>query len=226
MKIKVYSKLSLGAATLKKLLPRAEISGPIQRGDLAQDLFHYNVVLIIDGKFHHNLAVSCDEIRDALACGLKIYGSSSMGALRASELSDFGMIGYGKIYEHIKATPYFRDDILGQVFVERNESVEAVIAPFIDYYFNLRCLAAAKKINKYELETLTEAALALYYAERDWTKLQDKIKQMKKNPDRLLKIADQAQHKMGSQKNRDAIGLCKKVVCDLRLTAQANSTLC
>ena len=35
---------------------------------------------------------------EALKDKVKIYGASSMGALRASELDRYGMIGIGKIY--------------------------------------------------------------------------------------------------------------------------------
>ncbi len=38
--------------------------------------------------------------------GVKVYGSSSMGALRASELDEFGMVGVGRIYECYRSGPH------------------------------------------------------------------------------------------------------------------------
>ncbi|UUZ56476.1 TfuA domain-containing protein [Massilia sp. H-1] len=38
------------------------------------------------------------EILHALALGIRVYGGSSMGALRAAELHPFGMRGVGRIF--------------------------------------------------------------------------------------------------------------------------------
>jgi hypothetical protein len=44
-------------------------------------------------------AVGHREIISALKAGVCVVGGSSMGALRASELDSYGMIGVGRIYE-------------------------------------------------------------------------------------------------------------------------------
>lgn len=139
--IKVYTRLTLDAQTVTTYLPKAVVSGPVKRDDILRDLENnINVIAIIDGQFHQSLAVSMSEIMDALRCGVAVFGSSSMGALRASELYPHGMVGYGKVYEHIKNTPYFRDDYLGQVFSEEQEKTAAASKPYIDFYFRLFCV--------------------------------------------------------------------------------------
>ena len=96
---RIYAGLSLDAANARMILPEASFSRPIARGELLQAVDEgVQVVVLIDGKFDQNLAVSPDEIRDALSCGVRLYGSSSMGALRASELHSYGMIGHGLIF--------------------------------------------------------------------------------------------------------------------------------
>ncbi len=61
---------------------------------------------IIDGFFTGAPSVWHKEILWALSQGIHVFGSASMGALRAAELHSFGMRGVGRIFEA------FRDGIL------------------------------------------------------------------------------------------------------------------
>ncbi len=54
---------------------------------------------IIDGYFEGALSVWHKEILWAMAEGIHVFGSASMGALRAAELHAFGMRGVGPIFE-------------------------------------------------------------------------------------------------------------------------------
>ena len=80
---------------------------PIQQGDLARLLLRKpRYVGIIDGYFEVTPTVWHKEILWAMTQGIHVYGSASIGALRAAELDTFGMRGIGRIYEA------FRDGIL------------------------------------------------------------------------------------------------------------------
>ncbi|MFN8074468.1 MAG: TfuA-like protein [Kineosporiaceae bacterium] len=90
---------SLDARELRAALGvRARLLPPVRRGDL--DALEPGVrrVAIIDGVFFGVSAVSPREILDALRRGIEVWGSSSMGALRAAELAPFGMRGVGEVY--------------------------------------------------------------------------------------------------------------------------------
>src|SRR5206468_2280208 len=71
---------------------------PITRGDLAKIPPDVRVVGIIDGEFQQSLAVSPKEVIATLDRGVKLYGASSVGALRAAETHMEGMIGIGAIF--------------------------------------------------------------------------------------------------------------------------------
>ncbi|OXM75052.1 hypothetical protein CF166_00135 [Amycolatopsis sp. KNN50.9b] len=58
----------------------------------------YRTLLLIDGYFHQVPSVQHKEILYALHQGLAVFGCSSMGALRAAELADFGMVGIGRVF--------------------------------------------------------------------------------------------------------------------------------
>ena len=74
---------------------------PIKQGDLLKALRDHqpSTVVIIDGYFEQVPSVWHKEILWALKQGVTVIGAASMGALRAAELQQFGMLGVGKIFE-------------------------------------------------------------------------------------------------------------------------------
>ncbi|MGW6690731.1 TfuA-like protein [Streptomyces sp. NPDC054961] len=78
-----------------------DVRPPVRRLDLVEvvDAGGTDRVLILDGEFGQNLAVSITEIRSVLASGQPLAGASSMGALRAVECRTLGMTGSGWVYE-------------------------------------------------------------------------------------------------------------------------------
>src|SRR4051812_3590427 len=85
LQIAVYTGLTLKAADVHRVLPRASVRAPVRQFDVLRDVRDgYHVVVIIDGVFHQTPAVSPTEIMDALRRGMLVYGCSSMGALRAA----------------------------------------------------------------------------------------------------------------------------------------------
>jgi TfuA protein len=65
--------------------------------------------VLIDGTFRQTLAVWVKEIVFAMVDGVKFIGAASMGALRAAELSRYGAIGIGSIYDSYR-TGKIEDD--------------------------------------------------------------------------------------------------------------------
>jgi hypothetical protein len=73
---------------------------PVAQGDVYRaTLLQPQAIGIIDGYFDRVPAVWHKEILWAITQGIHVFGSASMGALRAAELATFGMIGIGKIFE-------------------------------------------------------------------------------------------------------------------------------
>ncbi len=90
---------SLSLPKAVALHPEAVIRPPIKFGDLYAVLARPPArVLIIDGFFHAQTPVWQREILSALHAGIEIFGTSSMGALRALELAPYGMVGLGEVF--------------------------------------------------------------------------------------------------------------------------------
>lgn len=73
---------------------------PVSEGDVYRaTLDRPRCIGIIDGYFENVPAVWHKEILHALRQGIHVFGSASMGALRAAELAPFGMEGAGAIFQ-------------------------------------------------------------------------------------------------------------------------------
>ncbi|MDX3345853.1 TfuA-like protein [Streptomyces sp. ME02-6987-2C] len=72
---------------------------PIRHGDLFDpQIAAGDTVVIIDGVYHHAPALRHKEIIWALGRGVRVIGAASIGALRAAELAECGMIGVGSVW--------------------------------------------------------------------------------------------------------------------------------
>ncbi len=80
---------------------------PAAEGDVYRVALHRpQAIGIIDGYFQSVPSVRHKEILWAMRCGIHVFGSASIGALRAAELLPFGMEGVGAVFE------LYRDGIL------------------------------------------------------------------------------------------------------------------
>jgi TfuA protein len=108
---------SLPISRARTVLPEASYRPPIRRGDLTAALKeHPAIVGIIDGQFLQSLAVSPLEIFAALRAGTIVLGAASMGALRAVEMSGFGMIGVGTIFRWFRDARLVAEDELAVAY--------------------------------------------------------------------------------------------------------------
>jgi hypothetical protein len=71
----------------------ADYYPPARKGDVYRVMASgVKTIILIDGVFHSTPSVWQREILHALEDGIRVVGASSMGALRAAELHQFGMI--------------------------------------------------------------------------------------------------------------------------------------
>src|ERR1700758_4067113 len=100
-KVLVYLGPSLPLDKARAILPDAIYRPPAKQGDILSDVVNFSpsYIILIDGEFAQNLSPWHKEIVSAIQYpGVKgVYGASSMGALRASELDFIGMVGIGQI---------------------------------------------------------------------------------------------------------------------------------
>jgi hypothetical protein len=126
---------------------------------------------IVDGYFETIRAVLHKEILWAMSRGIRVYGSSSMGALRAAELVPFGMRGVGKIFQAYRRGELEDDD---EVAVGHGPA-EYRYMPVTDAMVNIRATleAAAKAgvISSSAQACFERIAKGIYYKERTYSRL-------------------------------------------------------
>jgi hypothetical protein len=84
---------------------------PVAQGDVLRALSQNPLLIgIVDGYFETVLAVWHKEILFAMQRGVHIFGSASMGALRAAELAAFGMVGVGQVFSWYSSGKLEDDD--------------------------------------------------------------------------------------------------------------------
>ena len=83
-------------------LSSGQVRLPVERGDLdglTTSSEPPASIGIIDGQFLQEMAISPKEVVRAMDRGARLFGSSSIGALRAVECAPYGMVGIGRIFE-------------------------------------------------------------------------------------------------------------------------------
>lgn len=89
----------------------ADYLPPAAFGDVYRAALRRPVAIaIIDGVFERQPTVWHKEILWAMTQGVHVLGASSMGALRAAELSPLGMVGIGRIFEAFRTGELQDDD--------------------------------------------------------------------------------------------------------------------
>ncbi len=168
LNVVVFIGPSLDLATAGSILPDAVFLPPVKRGAAAATE-NADVMVIIDGVFFQNEAVGHRELLGVMKSGVKVYGSSSMGALRASEIDTLGMIGVGKIYHQYKSGEIIADDEVGLVY--DTETGMALSEPMVNMRASFSKALEKSVITKEEEASLLKACKAIYYPDRTYRRV-------------------------------------------------------
>ena len=173
VKIIIHTGLSLAFDDAREILDSDSTreviyKRPIKRGDLSIDLKENpDIIAIIDGVFHQNSAVGHREILNAIKQGVNVYGASSMGALRASELDTLGMIGVGYVYEQYTTGKVASDDDVAVML--DSETLEALSEPLINMDYVFTNAVKENIITSEEKDELIKIAKSTFYPKRNYS---------------------------------------------------------
>jgi hypothetical protein len=167
MRSAVFLGPSLDPAAAARAL-EARFLPPVRRGDLDALLADGvpEAIGIVDGRFFQSLAISPKEVLRAIDAGCRVYGASSMGALRAVELAPYGMIGVGRIYEMYRDEIIDADDEVAMIYDAT--SLRALSVPLVNMRVCFAAAVCAGVISPGEAEFSIAAARELYYPERTY----------------------------------------------------------
>ncbi len=147
----------------------ADYRPPVKRGDLLQLPEGVEVVGIVDGLLLTDAAVGHREILSLLERGVRVFGGGSMGALRAAELADMGMIGVGRIFEEYNSGRVEGDDEVVIFFDPFTQM--ALSEPLINLRLNLRNACDEGIITSADADVLLRELKKEFYPRRSYEKL-------------------------------------------------------
>jgi hypothetical protein len=158
-------------------IPAAEVAAivdavclpPVSQGDVYRvSLEQPRAIGIIDGYFEQQPAVWHKEILWALHRGIHVFGSASMGALRAAELAAFGMVGVGAIYQAYRDGVLEDDDEVALVHGPAETGYRASSDPLVNMRGTLEKARAADVLDEDSAAALVRIAKSLPYPERTY----------------------------------------------------------
>ena len=165
---------TLGPADARGRLD-ADYRPPASQGDVYRAaLRRPRAIGIVDGYFESVPAVWHKEILWAMAQGIHVFGSASMGALRAAELEAFGMDGVGWIFEQYRDGAIEDDDEVAVLHGPAETGYVALSEAMVNIRRTLAAAASAGVLDADAAAALTRIAKALFYKERSYAALLDR----------------------------------------------------
>jgi len=165
----VFSGPTLGHETVCEILDNPICQPPVAMGDVYRCLDHNpDCIAIIDGFFEGVPSVWHKEILYAMSKGVHVMGASSMGALRAAELADFGMKGVGKIFQQFHSGDLEDDDEVAVLHGPEELGFTAVSEAMVNIRETLIAAVASGVISTGDSEKLTTIAKSCFYHDRKW----------------------------------------------------------
>jgi hypothetical protein len=172
----VYAGPTISADAVHAVLPEAEVLPPLARGDLLG--FQWNrgdTAVIIDGYFRERRSVGYKEILWLLSEGVRVLGGASMGALRAAELSPFGMHGVGVVYRMYATGEIDGDDEVGVLHGPAAMGYPPRTVALVNLRYGCREGIASNLISEAAGQRIVAAAKALPFTHRSWQEIESGV---------------------------------------------------
>lgn len=168
MKIHVFIGPTLPLREAQRVLA-ARYSPPVAQGDVLRAVAERpDAIAIVDGYFERVPAVWHKEILWAMAQGIHVFGAASMGALRAAELRDYGMIGVGAIYEAYASGEYDADDEVAIAHSAEEDGYRSLSEAMVNIRATLTAAVAEQIVSATTKSALEALAKAEFYPDRNY----------------------------------------------------------
>lgn len=205
--IVVFTGPSLAPAEVPAL-PDLRVLPPVAQGDVYRAARERPWGIgIVDGFFEHVPAVWHKEILWAMSEGVHVFGASSMGALRAAELADFGMIGVGWIFEQYRSGALSADDEVAVAHASAEHGYRRASEALVDIRATLGAAVEAKSCDPALAEALVAIAKARFYPDRTWPAVLAAARAAQKDPRMLDALEQWLPGGRVGQKRRDALDM-------------------
>ncbi|AGC62850.1 TfuA-like protein [Mycobacterium liflandii 128FXT] len=167
---------TISADDVHAVVPHAEVVPPIAFGHaLGYGLRPGDALLIVDGLFFQQASVRHKELLTLISDGIRVVGSSSMGALRAAELHPFGMEGYGWVFEGYRDGLLEADDEVGMVHGDPEDGYPIFVDALVNIRQTLAHAVESGLLPAALADQLIDTARSTPFTQRTWNRLLDTV---------------------------------------------------
>ena len=185
---------------------------PVAQGDVYRAVRRgARVIGIIDGYFSGAPSVWHKEILWAMSEGAAVFGSASMGALRAAELHAFGMRGVGKIYEAFRDGTLEDDDEVAVLHGPAEISYLSASEPMVNIRATLADAETKGVLSAVARGALEHFAKGLFFGERNWPALLAAAPGLEVSTPELAALCDWLPEGRVDQKRIDALAMLAEI---------------
>lgn len=128
-------------------------------------------IVLIDGWQGNSQTVLHKEILYALERGIRVYGASDVGAIRAAETAAFGTIGYGEIYDMFRLGICQDDDEVLSIHMATAEGYARLTEPMVNVRATAKRAVEERVLAPADADLVEKNAKHLFYKERTWEKI-------------------------------------------------------
>lgn len=205
----VFSGPTLSADEIRAV-SEAQVLPPAAMGDVIAAVRRgFTRIGIIDGYFEGQPSVWHKEVLWAINQGATVFGAASIGALRAAELYQFGMIGVGEIFSAYAEGELEDDDEVALVHGPAELGYQPLSEPMV----NIR-LTLAKAVEDGVLapqvgRTLTDDCKMLHFPNRTWANLLESASKHLPENGQHDRLSEWLADNKIDQKKRDALEMLR-----------------
>jgi hypothetical protein len=185
---------------------------PVSQGDVYRVAVRKpQAIGIIDGYFDRVPAVWHKEILWAMSKGIHVFGAASMGALRAAELAEFGMVGIGTIFEGFRDGLLEDDDEVAVVHAPREYGFRVLSDAMVNIRQTLQRACGDGVISEATRESLVGIAKGLFYPERLFSVILRIAREQNLSPAELSALEAWLPKGRVDQKREDAVAMLRHI---------------
>lgn len=204
---------SLRQSEARALYPDLIVLPPAAMGDVlgAVNRYRPHAIALIDGTFLTNMSVYHKELLYAMEQGAWVLGGSSMGALRAAECDEYGMIGVGGIYERFASGELEDDDEVALTHADRTLEYQPVSDAMVTIRSAISGAEAAGLLSADEATELIARQKARWFPDRRLSLVSRDARELGVDPDRCSAIHEFMRGDIVDPKREDALAVLARM---------------
>lgn len=189
---------------------------PVRQGDLyLAALSGPAIIGVIDGYFERVPTVWHKEILWAMSQGIHVYGSASIGALRAAELADFGMKGIGHVYRQYRTGELTDDDDVAVLHGPAELNYVQVTEAMVNVHATIDRALRLGVVDPTIAAALVPIAKSLFYKDRTYEAILKAATEQGLAPGELRRFASWLPNGQVDQKRMDAVEMLQAIAAHL-----------